>query len=138
MSPYTKIIYFLMAWATFCILMASHLESADWRSDFHGRNNESCCGEEDCWPVFARVITEKGDLVDIEVDGMLIRDFPRNSLHASQDNQDWACHPMYYNLEHDEQAKDALGNAFMDGMDLCGKKTKNPNCINCIFITPGA
>ena len=118
------------------ILFGPQAESADWRSDYTGRNDSSCCGDTDCWKVNARVVYDHGDTVDVEVDGLFIPNFPKKSLFPSQETQAWACHPYYGGIEFYETPKKATGEEDTDG--ACVKGSKDPDCYNCIFLAPGA
>ena len=123
-------------------VMGAHWQgdTKEWRSDYKGRNGGSCCGEEDCWIAAVRVI-QMGDIEEtsiIEVDGMIISDFPTGGIHVSQDQNSYACHPYYGAHEPGDVMKDAKDNIVAPGIEQCNKNTKNPNCINCVFITGGA
>lgn len=130
----------------FLILMHNHrAESAhwqgqtkEWRSDYNGRNNGSCCGEEDCWITSVRIVEEGKETSVVEVDGILIPDFPNSAIHVSQDQNSYACHPYYGAHEPGDAIHDATGKTVAPGIEQCIKHTKNPNCINCIFVTGGA
>lgn len=140
MSEYSKAMIklwtFLLLGLIFSIwFYTSNAESADWRSDFTGRNQGSCCDEHDCWKVFARIISDNGDTMTIEVDGVLVENFPKEGFHASQDNDDWVCKPFYDGHEVGEKFLDATGKEDTKGECVVG--TKNPDCYNCIFISPG-
>lgn len=107
-------------------------DTKEWRSDYNGRNESSCCGEEDCWIASVRVIENRGETSVIEVDGMIIEDFPTKAIHISQDQNSYACHP-YQVSEFGYMPEKADGSP-----GWCEKHTKDKACINCIFVTGGA
>lgn len=107
-------------------------ETREWRSDYHGRNNMGCCGEEDCWIAQTRVIEQGPETSTVEIDGLIIEDFPNSAIHISQDMNGYACHPYQVQDEFDGMPYK------LDGTKgWCNKHTKDPTCINCIFVTGG-
>lgn len=107
-------------------------ETKEWRSDYRGRNGGLCCGEEDCWISHNRIISQGKDTAIVEIDGLIVRDFPIEYIHASQDGNDYACIP-YQNSEFGFSLYKADGSG-----GICNKNTKDPACINCVFINVGS
>jgi hypothetical protein len=131
------LVIFGIAWVTNSY--GEHWDSntvKEWRSDYLGRNGSGCCGEEDCWKVYARIVRDDGgEYLDVEVDGVFIENFPRLNIHASQDINAYACHPYYGGHEPGDKLYNATGEEDYHG--ACNKHTKDANCINCIFLAPG-